>query len=462
MKTPPALPDQKSQNPLETAPVAPLIAQYAVPSIISMLVMAAYNITDQIFIGRTVGMLGNAATNVAFPMSMLSSTLALLFGAGTATNFNINMGAKKEDEAAKFLGTGLTALLSVGVLFMCIVFIFKTQLLLLCGSTNTVFPFANAYLGITAFGIPFFTFTQAAAYLIRSDGSPAYSMLSTGAGAVLNVLLDWLFLFYFKWGIAGAALATIIGQFVSFVLCVFYFTKFKSFKVRLPMFGVKLPYLIKICKLGFSNFINHIIMSTVMIVMNNTLKYYGGLSAYGSDIPLAVSGVIAKLNAILTGITVGLAQGCQPIFGFNTGAKNYARVKETYKKACAATLTVSVLVFLVFQIFPRGIISIFGVGDESYFEFAEKYLRIFLMMVCVHGMQPLTVSYFTSTGKAKPAAVLSISRQGFFLIPLLVTLPMIFGLDGALYAGPIADTLAFLLSVVLIVVDFKRMTLVQS
>ncbi|MDR2490204.1 MAG: MATE family efflux transporter [Spirochaetaceae bacterium] len=460
MKAPAVQPDKKAPNPLGTAPIAPLIAKYAVPSIISMLVMAAYNITDQIFIGRTVGMLGNAATNVAFPMSMLSSTFALLIGIGTAANFNICMGEKKEDAAAQFLGTGLVVLLSIGVLFMGTVFIFKTHLLLLCGATPSVFPFANAYLGITAFGIPFFTFTQAAAYLIRADGRPAYSMLCSSAGAVLNVFLDWLFLFYFKMGIGGAALATVIGQFVSFVLCAFYFTQFKSFKVRLTMFAVNVPYLIKIVKLGSSNFINHIIMSTVMIVMNNTLKYYGGLSAYGSDIPLAVSGVIAKLSAILTGITVGLAQGCQPIFGFNAGAKNYARVKETYKKACIATLTVSVTVFLIFQIFPRAIISIFGVGDESYFEFAEKYLRIFLMMVCVHGMQPLTVTYFTATGKAKPAALLSLSRQGFFLIPLLVTLPMIFGLNGALYAGPIADTLAFLLSVVLVVVDFKRMPVV--
>ena len=228
--------------------------------------------------------------------------------------------------------------------------------------------------------------------------------------------------------------------------------------MRLEMMRPRLEHLSAIVKLGFSIFVNHCVMSTVMIVMNNTLKHYGALSAYyGSDIPLAVSGVIAKLSAILTSLTVGLAQGCQPIFGFNTGAKHYGRVKETYKKAAAATLSVSFLMFLAFQLFPRAIAGIFGAGNERYFEFAEKYMRIFLLMVCVQGLQPLTVSYFTSTGKAKPGIMLSLSRQGLFLLPLLVTLPLVFGLDGALYAGPIADGLAFALSVYLVLRDFKKM-----
>jgi putative MATE family efflux protein len=450
-------PSERAPNPLGTAPVSRLIVRYAVPSIISMLVMAAYNITDQIFIGRTVGMLGNAATNVAFPVVMLSSTFAILIGVGAAANFNIRMGEKKEDEAARFVGSGITALLGIGVLFTGFALLCKTPLLRLCGATDTVFPFARAYLGITAFGIPFFTFTQAAAHLIRADGSPLYAMAGSAAGALVNVFLDWLFLFYCKWGIEGAALATIIGQILSFLLCAFYFTRFKSVPLKRSVMAPRAPYLVKIAKLGFSNFVNFIIMSAVMIVMNNTLKYYGALSVYGSDIPLAVSGVIAKLNAVLTGMTVGLAQGCQPIFGFNTGAKNYGRVKETYKKACAATLVLGFTVFFVFQLFPREVVGVFGGGNERYFQFAEKYLRIFLMMVCVHGFQPLTVNYFTSTGKAKPGTLLSLSRQGFFLLPLLVALPAAFGLDGALYAGPVADGLAFVLSVLLVALDFRKM-----
>jgi Na+-driven multidrug efflux pump len=211
-----------------------------------------------------------------------------------------------------------------------------------------------------------------------------------------------------------------------------------------------------------ANFTNHIIMTTVNIVMNNTLKHYGALSVFGSDIPLAVSGVVAKLNTILSAFAVGLAQGCQPILGFNIGAKNYGRVKETYKKAFVFTVTISVVFFLAFQLFPRQIVSIFGGGNESYFLFAVRYMRIFMMMVCVYGIQPLSVNYFTATGKAKQGIVLSVSRQGAFLLPLLIILPMIFGIEGVLYAGPTADTFAVLLSVFLVFHDFRKMSKIMN
>lgn len=450
------------QNPLGSAPISGLIEKFAIPSVISMLVMAAYNITDQIFIGQVVGMLGNAATNVAFPVVMLCGAFAQLLGVGMATNFNINMGAKKTDEAAKFVSTGLTTLAVTGVLFMCIVFLLKKPLLLLSGATDNVLPLASSYLGITAFGLPFFIFSQATGSLIRADGSPAYSMIAILSGAILNVFLNWLFMFVFGWGIQGAAAATITGQILSFTICALYFRRFKGFKIKVSMLGIKLAYLAQIIKLGTSNFINHIIMTMVNVVMNNTLKHYGAVSIYGSDIPLAVSGVIAKLNTILTGLAVGLAQGCQPIFGFNMGAKNYARVMETYKKAVTITLIISVIGFLVFQLFPRPIISIFGGGSEIYFDFAESYLRIFMMMVCVFGVQPLSVNYFTATGKVRQGIVLSLSRQGFFLLPMLIVLPMIFGISGVLYAGPIADVLAFALAVLLVVFDFKHMKVMQT
>ncbi|AEF83908.1 MATE efflux family protein [Treponema primitia ZAS-2] len=452
---------EKAKNPLGFAPISGLIAKYAIPSVISMLVAAAYNITDQIFIGHIVGMLGNAATNVAFPVTVLCGAFAQLIGVGTATNFNIKMGAKKEEEAAGFLGVGLTALVFTGLVFTCVVFLFRNPLLLLCGATDNVFPLASSYLGITALGLPFFLFSQSCSHLIRADGSPAYSLIAVASGAILNVFLDWLFMVVFGWGIQGAATATVIGQFVSFAICALYFKGFKSFKIKPAIFGIRLSFLSQIVKLGTSNFINHLIMATVNIVMNNTLKYYGALSSYGSDIPLAVSGVIAKLNAILIAFSVGIALGCQPIFGFNTGAKNYKRVKEAYKKALALTFVINILGFLSFQLFPRAIISIFGGGSEAYLEFGENYLRIYMMMVCMFGVQPLSVNYFTASGKARQGIVLSLSRQGLFLLPLLILLPMIFGITGVLYAGPIADGLAVVLSVVLVAFDFKRMNALE-
>ena len=449
---------EKAANPLGYVPVERLICKFAIPSIISMMVTAAYNITDQIFIGNVVGMLGNAATNVAFPTVTFTMAFAQLVGVGTAANFNICLGARREDDAKSFVGTGLTLMSMVGILIACIVLLLKTPILILCGATENVLPYGQLYLGITAVGIPFFLFSSAGSFIIRADGSPTYSMICVVAGAVLNVFLDWLFMFVFKWEIQGAAAATVCGQFLSFVICLRYFFRFKTFGISMKMMGLKLSYIVRIAKLGTSNFINQTIMMLVNIIMNNTLTYYGALSIYGSDIPLAVSGVIAKLNSILVAFSVGLAQGCQPILGFNMGAKNYSRVKETFKKALAFALFISILAFLMFQLFPRQIVSIFGSGEELYFSFAERYMRIYMMMICVFGVQPLSVNYFTSIGNVKQGIVLSLSRQGFFLIPLLIFLPMRFGLNGVLYAGPMADFMAVALSLTLVFLNFRRLT----
>ncbi len=450
--------NQPNGNPLGHAPVIQLIAKFAIPSIISMLVTSAYNITDQIFIGHVVGMYGNAATNVAFPVVTFTLAFAQLVGIGTAANFNICLGAKEDEEAKKYIGTGLTMIPIIGFLIMAVVLLFRTPILLLCGATENVFPLAHSYLSITAFGIPFSLLFSAGSFIIRADGSPTYSMACTISGAVLNIFLDWLFMYGFSWGIQGAAAATIIGQTVSAALCLCYFFRFKNFKIKLSMLGIKGKYILKIAKLGVSNFINLTIMMLVNIVMNNTLTHYGALSIYGEDIPLAVSGVVAKLNSIMSSFTVGLAQGCTPILSFNMGARNYDRIKETYKKALLAALSIGAIAFVLLQLFPRQIVSIFGSGDELYFQFATLYMRIYMMLVCLQGVQPLSVNYFTGIGNVKQGIVLSLSRQGFFLIPALLLLPLAFGLDGALYAGPIADGLACILSLTLVFSNIKKLT----
>lgn len=444
-------------NPLGFAPIPGLIRRFAIPSIIGMLVMAAYNITDQIFIGHVVGMYGNAATNVAFPVVTLTTAFSQMVGIGTASNFNINMGAKQEEEAKKFVGTGLTLMASFGVFIMLFVLAFKTPILWLCGATENVFPYASAYLGITAFGFPFLLMGNAMSMLIRADGSPKYSMACNIVGAILNVFLDALFMFGFDWGIKGAAFATITGQIISFVIGILYFRNFKTFDIHLNMLGIRVEYAISIIKLGTSNFINHIIMMLVNIVLNNMLRKYGILSVYGSDIPLAVSGIAAKLNSVLASFAVGLAQGCQPILGFNMGAKNYDRVKKTYKTALSTALCIGLVAFAAFQIFPRQITSIFGSGEELYYEFAAKYLRIYMMMVIIYSVQPMTVNYFTGIGDVRQGIIISFSRQGFFLIPLLIIMPIFFGLNGVLYAAPIADVLACVLALSLIARNFNHL-----
>lgn len=449
-------------NPLGYAPVSGLIKKYAIPSIISLLVTSAYNITDQIFIGNVIGMFGNAATNIVFPLITLTNASAQLIGIGTSANFNINMGAKKPEEAVKYISTGISLMSVLGLIIMFIILLLKNPILILCGATENIMPLAESYLGITALGLPFFLFTQAGSSLIRADGSPKYSMICTVAGAVLNIFLDWLFMLVFNMGIEGAAAATVIGQIVSFIICVRYFPHFKSFKIKFSILNFKLHYAIRIAKLGFSNFVNLSIMMLVNIVMNNTLAYYGSMVLYGSEIPLAVSGVIAKLNSILVAFSIGLAQGCQPILGYNMGAKNYARIKETYKRAITAAFLINILAFLAFQLFPRQIVSIFGTGNDLYFEFAERYMRIFLMMVFLFGVQPISVNYFTGTGNVRQGIILSLSRQGFILLPLVIVFPLIFGLDGVLYAGPIADSLACVLSFLLVYRNFKYLTVLND
>ena len=449
-------------NPLGSAPIPALIRRFAIPAVVSFLVNSAYNITDQIFIGRTVGILGNAATNVAFPLMTLTIALSQLAGVGTAAAFNLHMGAGEREEAERFIGTGLTLSVLIGLVLGAVVLLFQTPILLLCGATEAVLPFARSYLGITGFGLPLLLFINASNMMIRADGSPNYSMLSTVVGAVLNIFLDALFMLVFRWGIQGAAAATVIGQTVSCLMCLAYLPRFRAFPIRRGMLGLRPACVRRIARLGFSNLLNLTMLALMNVVLNNTLTHYGAQSVYGSDIPLAVAGIVSKINSILMAFTVGLAHGCQPIFSFNMGAKNYARIKEAYKKAALAALCFSFLAFLCFQLFPRQITGVFGTGEELYYQFSTQYLRIFMMLICLVGIQPLTVNYFTSIGDVPRAIFLSLGRQGLFLIPLLLILPLFFGLNGALAAGPTAELLSFLLSVTMIFFSFRKLTRLEE
>ncbi len=444
------------ENPLGTLPIMPLILKFAGPSIISMLTLSLYNITDQVFIGNVIGMLGNAATNVAFPTVTLATGLSMLFGIGTASNFSINLGKGDIKEAKKHVTTGLTSCAYMGIIMFVFLFIFKEQVLWICGATEDCFGYALDYFTITCFGLPLHVFTHAGQNVIRADGSPKYAMACTVSGVLLNVVLDWLFMFPFDMGIKGAALATIIGQSVSFMLCVAYFPRFKAFKISMKdMWKISKKHLLKNMATGIPNFVSHMCMLITNITLNNMLVNYGMLSIYGEDIPLAVSGIAAKVNMIMVGFSVGLAQGSQPIWGFNLGAGKVDRVKGTYKRVFALAFGIGVIAFICFQTFPRTIISLFGPGSDLYFEFAERYLRTFMLLVFFQNIQPVTINYFSAIGYAKHGLIVSISRQGAFLVPLLIILPKFMGLDGVLYASPIADTLAFILSVGMVLLTFK-------
>lgn len=429
-------------NPLAYESTGRLIAKYSVPSVIAMLVSSLYNIVDQIFIGQGVGMLGNAATNVAFPFVNVCIALSLLIGIGGASNFNLNLGRGKNEKAKSFAGTSISMLILSGLILSIVSLVFLKPILIAFGSTKQVLPYALTYTRITALGFPFLIATNGFCNLIRSDGSPRYSMVVMVTGAVINTCLDPLFIFGFHWGIAGGAAATVIGQIVSCVMAAVYFTRFRTMKLTKDCLKIKADNLKAIVSIGIASFFNQIAMMVVQIALNNTLAYYGALSSYGSDIPLACAGVIIKVNAFVMAFAIGIAQGCQPILGFNYGAKMYARVRDTLKKEIITVTLIFSAAFVCFQLIPRQIVSIFGEGSPAYFHFAERYFRIYLFMVFINGLQPIVSNFFSSIGKAWKGIFLSLTRQILFLLPLILLLPLFLGIDGVMYAGPIADGIA--------------------
>ena len=437
----------QEQNPLGAAPVGGLILKFAIPAIISMLVSAMYNIVDQIFIGQGVGMLGNAATNVAFPVTTIATALALLLGIGGASNYNLEMGAGREKKASSIAGTALSTLVITGAILAVAVLLFLRPLLSLFGATTDVMPYAVDYLGITAVGLPFYALSIGGNHIVRADRSPTYSMTCVLTGAIINTILDPLFIFGFGWGIKGAAWATVIGQVVSGILVVIYFGKFRKMYLELSMLKPSSECLKAIISLGMASCINQIAMAIVQIVLNNILRYYGGLSVYGSDIPIACVGVISKVNQVFMAICIGISQGCQPIWGFNYGAKKYDRVRLAYRYSMISCTAIATVFFLCFQLFPHQIVSIFGTGSDLYFQFAERYLKIFMFMTFANGIQPMSSGFFTSIGKAKLGIVMSLTRQVLFLLPLIIIFSLILGIDGVMYAGPIADAAAFVLAI---------------
>lgn len=451
-----------SENPLGSEPVSTLLRRFAIPSVIAMLVSALYNMVDQLFIGHSIGVLGNAATNVAFPLSMVCTSIGLLCGIGGAANFNLCMGRKDPEHAKSYVGNAISMLAILGVILCVAVQLFLRPMMLLFGATPDVIDYACTYTRITSIGFPFLIVTIGGSNLIRADGSPKFSMLCNLVGAIVNTILDPLFIFVFHMGMAGAALATITGQILSFALVVFYLRGFKTLPLSLSDLKPNMACWARIAALGATPAFNQVAMMVVQIVMNNTLTYYGSNSVYGSDIPLACAGIISKVNMLFFSFVIGISQGLQPIVSFNFGAQKYDRVKDAYKKAVFAATAISIVAFLCFQFFPRQIIGIFGSGSEEYLHFAERYFRIFLFFTFLNGIQPVSSNFFTSIGAPKKGIFLSLTRQIIFLLPLLLIFPYLFGIDGVMYTAPIADLAAASVSIVMVVREFKIMAELQK
>ena len=449
-------------NPLGTERVGKLLLRFGVPAITALVINAVYNLVDQIYIGFAVGMLGIAATNVAFPLTAIGGATALLLGVGGASNFNLRLGEGKKEAADRFAGCALALLVILGAVIGVLVLIFIHPILYAFGVTESVRPLAFTYMWITAIGLPFAIFTTGSCTLIRADGSPRYAMVCMLVGAFINLAFDPIVAFVFDWGIAGLAWVTTISQIISAVIALYYvLKKTKTMTLKKEYLRPKAQISKKICSLGVASSTNQLLIAAVQITLNNIMRHYGELSAFGSDITLSVVGAISKINLVFISLTVGIGQGSQPIHGFNYGAKKYDRVKETLRLGLTAASVISIVVFLVFQFFPRQLMVMFGEDDPLYLEFAVRYLRIFMFMTFVNGLQPITFSFFTSIGKATRGMWISLTRQGLFLLPLLIILPIFWGLDGAVYAGPIADFAAACLSGFFIFKELRNISALQ-
>ena len=448
--------NKETNNPLGVQPVNRLLSQFAIPSIISMLVGSLYNIVDQFFIGQRVGELGNAATNIAFPLSTSCLALALLIGIGGSSAFNLAMGSGHEKKAVNIMGNAVVLLAGSGLVLSIITLLFLKPFLLFFGSPKAVLPYAMEYTKITAFGFPFLLLSTGGGHLIRADGRPRITMLCNLVGAVLNTILDALFVFGLNLGMSGAALATIIGQIVSGALAIGYLMHGKTVTIRRENLRVKWENVTRIASLGMAPCSNQVAMMVVQIIMNQSLKHYGSHSIYGENIPIACAGIITKVNMIFMSFVIGLSQGLQPIASFNYGAGKKGRVKEAYIKAISIGAVLAVIAFFMFQFFPRQIISIFGDGSELYYQFAIRYFHVFLFFTFVNFMQPITSNFFTAIGKPKVGSFLALTRQILFLLPLILLFPLFLGIDGIMYAGPVADCLAAVVCFIMVYRELRN------
>ena len=448
---------EKEENILGTEKIGKLIRKFSIPCIISMLVNSLYNIVDQIFIGWGVGYLGNGATNIVFPLTMIALAFALMLGDGASAYLSLKLGEKKKEEAAKGVGNGIMLAVIISIVFCAITLIFLPQLLNIFGCTEALREYAISYGKIIAIGLPFMMIGTTLNSVIRADGSPKYSMTSMVSGAVLNTILDPIFIFVFKMGVEGAAIATVISQIVTFGLNVIYIKKFKSITLNKETLKLKINTSKKVTTLGISSFITQMSFVFVMATENNLLGKYGVDSEFGSEIPITVLGIVMKISQILNSIIIGISAGSQPIFGYNYGARKFERVKETLKIVLGSSVIISTIAFILFQTIPDKLISIFGSGDEKYIEFACITFRTYLLLCICNGIQIPSGIFFQAIGKSIKSAILSLSRQILFLIPSMLIFSKMFGLMGVLYAGPFADGLAFVLAAVLLIKEVKKL-----
>lgn len=439
-----------------------LLLSFAIPCVISMLINSVYNIVDQIFIGKGVGTLGNAATNVIFPLVIIANAISGLIGNGASANLSLRLGEKKEDEAKKCIGSAITLTIIVSIVFSIIIYLLLPNLVYLLGCTENVYHYALDYGRIILIGAPFMITYSAIASIIRADGSPKYSMILLVVGAIINIILDPILIFNFNMGVKGGAIATVVGQIVSCIMALVYIPKIKSVKLEKSDFKLD-KSITRTLGLGLSSFITQATVLALFVFMNNIMTKYGATSKFGSDIPLSVYGVISKINSLYISTILGISIGSQPIIGFNYGAGNYSRVRETLKKVLVINMIVGIIFNTIFFLFPTELAGIFiSKTDPSYdlfMEFAVLMCRSFLLVCCLNFLEMTTSIVVQSLGNVKKATAVSFIRQIILFIPIALILCILCkkGIYGALYAGCISDSMTFVISIFILLSEYKKL-----
>lgn len=450
---------------LGEAKIPKLLLKFSVPCVMGLLISALYNIVDQIFIGNSeLGYLGNAATGVSFPVICIANAFAWCVGDGAASYLSICSGRQDADRAHKCVGTGITVTTIISLVLAVVCLLFAEPLMLLFGASDQTVGMAVEYFRIIAAAFPCYLLMNVMNSMIRADGTPSYAMTAMLTGAILNLILDPVFIYILKWGIAGAAWATAIGQVASFGMCAVYFFRPKSFQLTRRSFLPDRRVLGDVVSLGAATFVTQISIVVVTLVCNMTLAHYGALSKYGQDIPISVFSIQTKVYTVVGNIVTGIVLGGQPIFGYNYGAGKLDRVRQTYRIVLLSSIAVGTLATLVFQLCPEIVINLFGSGDELYMQFAVKTFRIYLSLVVVTCLVKMTTVFFQSIGKSVYAVLTSLIRDVVCFTPLALFLSAGLearepgsGINGILVAAPLADAVAAAVILYLSISFFRKL-----
>jgi putative MATE family efflux protein len=460
--------EQTNQSILATANVGTLMRKYAIPCIISLLVAALYNIVDQIFIANAdyLGSYGNAANNVVFPVTVIALAIAVMIGDGCCAFVSLSLGKKRPEDANRSVGNAVVLTLICGIVLCAIYLLFQEPIITMFGGTvnEETFHHSKEYFFYISLGIPFYMFGQAMNPVIRADGSPKFAMISTLAGAVINIILDPIFIFVCRWGMMGAAVATVIGQIVTAILAIWYLAHTKAVHLSPAEFKLKPAIAGHSLTLGICSFLSQISLVAAMAAINNMVRHYGALDTiFGQEqyaqIPMAVVGIVMKFFQIVISIVVGMAAGCIPIVGFNMGAGLKLRVKNLFTKLLISEAVVGVVAFLIVELLPRQLIAIFGAANESvyYTDFAVKAFRVYLCMIIFACVNKAAFIFLQAMGKAVASTALSMIREIVFGVGFALLLPQFFGLDGVLYSMPVSDILTAVVSAILIAITYKQL-----